>query len=116
MNLSIDHLRKRSRLKPISLEEAGTGAAQEDESERPGRRMEAREQSALVRKVLDRLPEKYRLVMVLRELEGLSCKEIAAIVHSTHSTVRWRLHVARKMFRSQWERVERARREDSRRK
>ena len=59
-----------------------------------------------MREVLERLPEKYRTVMVLRELNGLSCKEIAGIVNSSHATVRWRLHMARKFFKDEWERRE----------
>ncbi len=103
VNLSIDQLRKRSRLRPISLEDAPAGAAVQDDRHPPGSSLETREEATRVREVLDRLPEKYRMVMVLRELESLTCKEIATIVSSTHSTVRWRLHVARKMFRRQWE-------------
>lgn len=109
VNLSIDHLRKRSRLRPVALDELDAGLADDVEQTRPDGGMERREAMTQVRAVLDRLPEKYRTVMILRELNGMSCKEIAAIVRSTHSTVRWRLHMARKMFKNQWERMERVR-------
>ena len=69
--------------------------------------MVSAESIARVRLVLAMLPEKYRTVMTLRELDSLSCKEIATIVRSTHATVRWRLHVARRMFKEQWDRIER---------
>jgi hypothetical protein len=46
-------------------------------------------------------------VLVLRELEGLPCTEIARIVGATHVTVRWRLHRGRKLFQEEWERRER---------
>jgi len=69
------------------------------------------ETAVRVREVLKKLPDKYRTVMSLRELDNLSCKEIAAIVHSTHATVRWRLHIARRMFKEHWERMERTRSE-----
>ena len=45
--------------------------------------------------------------MILRELEGLPCTEIARIVGATHVTVRWRLHRGRKLFQEEWERRER---------
>jgi DNA-directed RNA polymerase specialized sigma24 family protein len=44
--------------------------------------------------------------MILRELEGLPCIEIARIVGTTHVTVRWRLHRGRKLFLEEWERME----------
>jgi RNA polymerase sigma-70 factor, ECF subfamily len=113
VNLSIDALRKRGRLKPMSLDDIPGGLAAPVPTDVPGQRIESEETAARVREVLARLPEKYRTVMTLRELDGLSCKEIASIVHSTHATVRWRLHIARKMFKEHWDRKERAARHES---
>ena len=55
--------------------------------------------------MLDTLDEKYRTVLALRDLEGLSSKQISDITGITHATVRWRLHVARKQFKENWERL-----------
>lgn len=110
VNLAIDTMRRRARMKPIALDDAGAHASQlvaPEEGDAPGQRMESEETVARVRAVLAKLPEKYRTVMALRELDNLSCKEIAAIVKSTHATVRWRLHIARRMFKEQWDRMER---------
>jgi RNA polymerase sigma-70 factor (ECF subfamily) len=112
VNLSIDAMRKRSRLRPVSLEEIPGGLAAPNPVEAPGRRIEQQETAARVRRILAKLPEKYRTVMTLRELDGLSCKEIASIVRSTHATVRWRLHIARRMFKEHWDRLERAARRE----
>jgi len=109
VNLSIDALRKRSRMRPLAIEDIPGGLPAPPGEEKPSDRIESRETAVRVRKVLEKLPEKYRTVMALRELDNLSCKEIAAIVRSTHATVRWRLHIARKMFKEHWERMERAR-------
>lgn len=114
VNLSIDAMRKRSRLKPVVLDDVAGGLAEPDPQDAPGSRMESAETIARVREVLAKLPEKYRTVMTLRELDGLSCKEIATIVRSTHATVRWRLHVARRMFKEQWDRIERVAERESR--
>ena len=111
VNLSIDALRKRSRMRPDALDEVAGGLPAPPGDEKPGDRIENQETAVRVRAVLAKLPEKYRTVMTLRELDNLSCKEIAAIVRSTHATVRWRLHIARRMFKEHWERMERARRE-----
>ena len=61
-----------------------------------------------VRACIDRLAPHFRSVMILRELEGLPCTEIARIVGTTHVTVRWRLHRGRKLFLEEWERMESA--------
>ena len=43
----------------------------------PGTRMDRREREVALARVLERLPEDYRTVLVLRHLEGLSHEEIA---------------------------------------
>src|SRR5262245_47533299 len=108
VNLSIDAMRRRGRLRPVSLEDIPGGLSAPNPDTAPGQRIESEETTARVREVLAKLPEKYRTVMTLRELDGLSCKEIASIVKSTHATVRWRLHIARRMFKEHWDRIERA--------
>jgi RNA polymerase sigma-70 factor (ECF subfamily) len=50
---------------------------------------------ALVRAALEQLPLEFREVIVLREIEGLSYKEIAAVVHVPIGTVMSRLARAR---------------------
>lgn len=54
--------------------------------------------------ILERLPVLYRTILVLRDLEGFSSAEVAAIVGRREATVRWRLAKARDLFREQWER------------
>ena len=99
-NLSVDLLRKRGNRRNVSLDDVGDMQAGGDSAHVALERAELGER---VRAVLDRLPPPYREVMVLRELNGFSSKEIADMVGSTHATVRWRLHRARKLFREAWE-------------
>lgn len=54
--------------------------------------------------VIEHLPEKYRIVLVLRDLEGFSTSEIAAILNRREATIRWRLAEARNRFQEIWER------------
>jgi RNA polymerase sigma-70 factor (ECF subfamily) len=54
--------------------------------------------------ILGRVPASYRAILVLRDLEGFSSAEVAAIVGRREATVRWRLAKAREMFRAHWER------------
>jgi RNA polymerase sigma-70 factor (ECF subfamily) len=106
-NLAIDFLRKR---RPV-VSTASTLDDDEDDydlldprDERPSDLMEAKETAGEVRDCLGALAPHFQAVLVLRELEGLPCTEIAEIVGATHVTVRWRLHRGRKLFQDEWER------------
>jgi len=61
----------------------------------PDARLRRGEDTQLLRRALDALPAEYREVIVLRELEGLSYKEIAAIAAIPLGTVMSRLARAR---------------------
>jgi RNA polymerase sigma-70 factor (ECF subfamily) len=110
-NLAIDHLRKRrpQRSTTVEREEGDYDMEVPDEdTEPPWRALDQSETGAKVRACIDRLAPHFRNVMILREIEGLPCTEIAEIVGATHVTVRWRLHRGRKLFQEEWERMERA--------
>jgi RNA polymerase sigma-70 factor (ECF subfamily) len=100
VNLCIDQLRKRKKRRGVSLDAVGDieGRGADPCS------LEGGELKARVALVLDELPPKYKAVMVLSDLEGIGAKEIATITSTTHATVRWRHHRARKLFREAWER------------
>lgn len=107
-NLCIDHLRKR---RPIGAGSSGgedEGEIQfdpEDEQvERPEETLLREERAVQVRECIDALAPHFSSVLALRELEGMSCAEIADIVGATNVTVRWRLHRGRKLFQEEWER------------
>jgi RNA polymerase sigma-70 factor (ECF subfamily) len=99
-NLAVDTLRKRGGQKRVSIEDVGDLRSSEVG---PHDGLERAELKERVGAVLKDLPPKYRAVIVLREIEGFSSKEIADMVGSTHATVRWRLHRARSLFREAWE-------------
>ena len=71
--------------------------------EKPGRGLENGELRNRVERILLEVPMKYRILLVLRDIEGFTSKEIAEIANWNHATVRWRLHRARKLFRAAWE-------------
>ena len=73
-------------------------------TEGPVRMASRDERKESVARILCALPEKFRIVLALRDLEGLSCGEIGERTGSTPGTVRWRLHHARKLFKKNWER------------
>lgn len=102
VNLSIDHLRKHGRLHRHALEE------QEElllASESPEGVAEQHELGERIQGVLNQLPAKYRMVLVLRDVQELSCAEISRIIQCTPANARWRLHRARTLFREAWNRI-----------
>ena len=58
-----------------------------------------------LRQALKRLPAPYRLVVVMREIEGLSTKEVAHVMGVSEPNVKTRLHRARLMLRKELEKV-----------
>jgi RNA polymerase sigma-70 factor (ECF subfamily) len=54
-----------------------------------------------LRRALRRLPRPYRAIVVLREIEGLSTKEVASIARISEANVKTRLHRARALLRQE---------------
>jgi RNA polymerase sigma-70 factor, ECF subfamily len=104
-NLFYDELRKAPRqLKTISLDEPVF--EQDDNSSAPARDIPdvqaLPEQRALegeldfhIQKAIQNLPEQFRVMIVLREVQGLSYEEIAALTETNIGTVKSRLARAR---------------------
>jgi RNA polymerase sigma-70 factor (ECF subfamily) len=103
-NLSIDRLRKLKKISSVGLSDLEEVIGDRNPDKQPSFRMEQQEEISAVRATLRTLPDKYKAILVLRDIEGLSCKEIASITGTSHATVRWRLHTARKLFKEKWER------------
>jgi RNA polymerase sigma-70 factor (ECF subfamily) len=57
--------------------------------------MERKETRATVRKCIEQLPEKYRAVLKLRDIEELSTQDVAGMLALTPTAVKVRLHRAR---------------------
>ncbi len=68
--------------------------------------VERRERRVKVRKAMDRLPEKYRTILVLRELEHLSYREVSEILGIPQGTVESRIHRARGKLANELRRLE----------
>ena len=103
VNLGLDQLRRKDGVAASSIDRPGRDAAKAMDLPDPDPRL--REETAQeVRFVLDRVPVPYRTILVLRDLEGFSSAEVAAIVGRREATIRWRLAKARDLFRLQWER------------
>jgi len=70
----------------------------------PGDELERSELEAALHRAIAELPEERRIVVVLRDLEGLAYEEIAAALELELGTVRSRLHRARMDLKAKLER------------
>lgn len=98
-NLALDRLRRRGGR--VDLTEALEGNLTSAE-ETPAESAERNERAGVVRDLLELMPEKYRLVLILRDMEGVEIADIARVTGTNAATVRWRLHRARALFRQRW--------------
>jgi RNA polymerase sigma-70 factor (ECF subfamily) len=105
VNLGLDWLRRHEAppADPLSIDRPPEGGRGAYDLPDPDPRLRA-ELAQEVQFILERIPVLYRTILVLRDLEGFSSAEVAAIVGRREATVRWRLAKAREMFRDHWER------------
>jgi RNA polymerase sigma-70 factor (ECF subfamily) len=76
-----------------------------DWSRTPEHELLSREGRAVIDGALDTLPERYRAVLVLRDVEGLSNEQAAEALGESVASVKSRLHRARMALREQLTRV-----------
>lgn len=100
VNVALDYLRKRRRRGWFALFSQRRDERPIDLPVRDPR--QARDLEQEVHQVLQMIPENYRIVLVLRDLENFSTSEIAAITHRKEATIRWRLAEARREFQRLW--------------
>lgn len=86
-------LRRRKQYRPVALEDADQDVWETDS---PLERVIAEERSAQLRRLLDRLRPEYREALMLREIEGMTYDEIAAVTGATVSAIKSRLFKARR--------------------
>ncbi|HSB80758.1 MAG TPA: sigma-70 family RNA polymerase sigma factor [Candidatus Methylomirabilis sp.] len=70
-----------------------------DWSQTPEGELLSQETRTILSRAIDGLPEQYRTVLVLRDIEGLSNEEVAEAVGDTVAAVKSRLHRARMALR-----------------
>jgi RNA polymerase sigma-70 factor (ECF subfamily) len=95
-NLAIDHLR-RSRTAPMQEMVEVQGESIDLSAD-----LQAQERHQRIQVCLDAMPENYRELIVLREIEGISPRDIAEQIGVDYGTARWRIHHARKLFKQEW--------------
>lgn len=102
MNLAIDFTRKRKRRATsgfddeIAARDEHGGIAEIHHEDSPRKVLERKQLHARIMDAMEKLPDDQRQVVLLRELEGLSYREIADITGIPEGTVMSRLFYARK--------------------
>ncbi len=66
-----------------------------DQSDSPDKILEKKNLEQCVQRAIDSLEDEHRMVVVLRDMQGLSYQEIAAILGCQEGTIKSRLHRAR---------------------
>jgi RNA polymerase sigma-70 factor (ECF subfamily) len=112
-NLCFDELRRRQRDQRVDDTEEDEGGLlaslpSTSRSFDPVQVQESNELRRQVWTVSQRLPEKYRLVLTLRELQGLSYRRIALLLHMSESAVETLLYRARLRFKEEFVALEAA--------
>lgn len=94
-NLAIDRLRQQQRQRNISLDNVKTGISDGNKDSDNG------DIAILTRKIISTLPEKQRLAIHMRDVEGYEIEEISRILEIDETSVRMNLSRARKSVRAQ---------------
>jgi RNA polymerase sigma-70 factor (ECF subfamily) len=103
VNLAIDCLRRRRRGDPTDYDDRLAVPEERDAGftapDNPEKALETREVRSLLARGLQGLPPAHRAVLVLREIEGLSYRQIARVVGCNVGTVMSRLFYARRKLK-----------------
>ena len=108
-NTSLDFLRSRARHPESSLvvrddgDEERTLDVPVDDHSRPDRQAEQEEIQRVFQEALDKLTPEHKTALILREVKGLSYKEIAKIMGIRQGTVMSRIFYARKCIQTEME-------------
>ncbi|MBN2326239.1 MAG: sigma-70 family RNA polymerase sigma factor [Candidatus Omnitrophica bacterium] len=96
-----DRLRSRKRTSAVSIDswnDDGLIFEIPDQSSNPAQMADQRERERIVKAAIEILPDKHKKVLLLRELGGLSYKEISQVLNCREGTVMSRLYHARRML------------------
>ena len=101
-NLAID----RSQKKDAQNVELTPEMAEEVDTSGPYDRLVNNERMKIIHRLIDELPEKQRLIMQLRDIEGKSYKEIADILQITEEQVKINLFRSRQKIKQRYTEIE----------
>lgn len=97
VNMTLKRLKRLKRQGAVSMDDPEQGLSSvisAGSDAEPDEIVERAQQSALMRRAIDGLPDKQRVVVIMHYFEQLSCEEIAAVLKCSVGTVWSRLHYA----------------------
>ena len=102
---ALGRLRRRNAVDHISMQDpqAAGSLSFADGQPDPERIVAQREIQRLLERTIDHLPQKLRIVLVTRTIEGMSVEETAMLLGIRPETVKTRLHRARALLRARLE-------------
>ncbi len=101
MNHIKDYLRSGGRVRMVPFEDQVKDESdQENETVIIEHDQETEQRRKIVHEGIRALPEKYQIILSLRDIQGFSYKEISQILRLSAGTVDSRLHRARKMLKN----------------
>ena len=103
VNAATDWLKKRRQDRALQVGDFGA-LPLADGADSPDQGLHNKDLRAEVRMAMGHLPEKFRTILVLRELEGLQYEEISAVLRISKGTVESRLFRARAKLKIELER------------
>ena len=101
-NVAATHRRRRASMRAAeqaAMNDGQAGNGTSSSAEAPSERLEREERCRQVRYAISHLAEEYRVVLVLREMEGYCYETIAEVLDLPVGTVRSRLHRGRLQLR-----------------
>ena len=107
-NLFYDELRKKHRcIEPVSIDSYWNNEDENDNcalnicdnTNNPDEKTLGKELSDVIKSTICKLPANFRIVIILRELQGLSYEEIADITKTSVGTVKSRIHNGKELLK-----------------
>ena len=103
-NHCLMHIRREKKDRFVSLDEMTITADEEhfvQHGDNPHEHTERSDTKHLLERAIEKLEPDYRIVFALRDIEGLSTEEVAAITNLSIPALKSRLHRARKFLREE---------------
>ena len=115
VNMTLNHCRRKFKLSPVSLDATNEGLEKDRErlaamladtdQNDPAKVAQQKELVRVVTDMIEQLPEDYRVILVLRDIEQMTYAQIAEVLELEDGTVKSRLSRARASLRELLETV-----------
>jgi RNA polymerase sigma-70 factor, ECF subfamily len=111
INTTYMRLRERKNADVVSLEkigkfideQVGNAGGGDDWTNRPDDELLTEESLNIISEAIEKLPDEFKTVLILRDVDGLSTEEVAKLLNLTPPAVKSRLHRARLFLRKRLE-------------